>query len=90
MAKRARADSGRSFVPGTVPGTESPPFPFGGEPPPIRITTRRDCVFIGFDRKSFEAFMEEQPRLAILFLREVIRVLFVRSRAMAERLTDVF
>jgi len=66
------------------------PSLFGADPPPVRVVTRRDCVFIGFQKEDFSAFLEEHPRMGVVFLREVIRVLFVRSRAMAERLTDVF
>jgi CRP-like cAMP-binding protein len=66
------------------------PSLFGADPPPVRVLTRKDCVFIGFQKDGFNTFVEEHPRLGVIFLREVIRVLFVRSRAMAERLADVF
>ena len=66
------------------------PTVFGAKPPLIRLTTRKDCVFVGFDKAGFEAFLEKHPRMGILLLKEIIRVLFVRSRALAERLTDIF
>ena len=66
------------------------PSLFGSEPPPIRLTTREDTVFIGIEKEVFESFLEESPRMGIIFLQEIIRVLFVRSRALADRLTDVF
>jgi CRP-like cAMP-binding protein len=66
------------------------PSLFGSEPPPIRLTIREDTVFLGTDRDAFEAFLDAHPQMGITFLKEIIRVLFVRSRAMADRLTDVF
>ena len=66
------------------------PTIFGALPPPVRLTTREDTAAVGFEREPFEAFLAEQPQLGITFLKEIIRVLFVRSRAMADRLTDVF
>ena len=66
------------------------PTLFGSEPPPIRLTTREPTVFIGSEKKDFEKFLEEHPQMGITFLKDMIRVLFVRSRAMADRLTDVF
>ena len=66
------------------------PSLFGSEPPPIRITTREETVFIGSEKEDFELFLKEHPQLGITFLKEIIRVLFVRSRALADRLTDVF
>lgn len=66
------------------------PSLFGAPPPPVRVVTRKECVFVGFQKEGFEEFLAKNPRLGIVFLKEIIRVLFVRSRAMAERLTDVF
>lgn len=66
------------------------PSLFGSEPPPIRLTTREDTLFIGLEKEGFESFLDQHPRLGIIFLKDIIRVLFVRSRAMADRLTDVF
>lgn len=66
------------------------PSLFGSEPPPIRLTTRENTVFIGSGKEAFESFLEQHPKMGITFLKDIIRVLFVRSRAMADRLTDVF
>ena len=39
---------------------------------------------------EFERFLREHPEMGVTFLKELVRVLFVRSRALADRLTDVF
>lgn len=66
------------------------PSLFGVEPPAIRVVVQKDTSFLGIDGKTFDRFLENHHKTGIKFLKEMIRVLFIRFRALAGRFTDVF
>lgn len=66
------------------------PSLFDSKPPPIRTTAQQDTTFLGIDEAAFDKILKEHSQVGIAFLKEINRVLFVRSRAMAARLTSVF
>ena len=66
------------------------PSIFDSGSPPVRVTTVRDAAGLGTDGAAFERMLEEHPLIGIKFLKEIIRVLFIRYRGLAARLTDVF
>ena len=56
------------------------PSLFDSEPPPIRITAEQDTIFLGIDGAAFDKILKEHSQIGIAFLKEIVRVLFVRSR----------
>lgn len=66
------------------------PSLFGVEPPPIRVVVQKDTSFLGIDGQTFERFLEGNKEIGIKFLKEMIRVMFIRFRGLAGRFTDVF
>ena len=65
------------------------PSMFGVKPPPVRVLLPKDSVFLIIDGPSFDAFLKKHPEIGIKFQQELIRVLFIRLRNYAARLTGV-
>jgi CRP/FNR family cyclic AMP-dependent transcriptional regulator len=66
------------------------PALFGGEPAPIRIIAQSDTTLLGIDGLSFDALLDQHPRIGINFMKEIIRILQARLRSLAGRLLKVF
>jgi CRP-like cAMP-binding protein len=66
------------------------PSMFGVKPPPVRVLLPKDSVFLVTDRASFDSFLRDHPDIGIKFQQELIRILFIRLRNYAARLTGVF
>jgi CRP-like cAMP-binding protein len=65
------------------------PSMFGVKPPPVRVLLPKDSVFLVIDGPSFDSFLKEHPETGIKFQHELIRVLFIRLRNYAARLTNI-
>jgi CRP-like cAMP-binding protein len=61
------------------------PSLFGAKPPPVRVIIQKDTTFLGTNGKSFDSFLKKYPETGNIFLKEMIRVLFMRYRELAAR-----
>jgi CRP-like cAMP-binding protein len=61
------------------------PSLFGVKPPPVRVIIHKDTTFLGTNGMSFDAFLKKHPETGNIFLKEMIRVLFMRYRELAAR-----
>ena len=65
------------------------PSMFGVKPPPVRVLLPKDSVFLVIDGPSFDSFLKKHPKIGVKFQQELIRVLFIRLRNYAARLTNI-
>ncbi len=66
------------------------PSMFGVEPPPVRVLLPKDSVFLTINGSTYDSFLKEHPNIGVKFQRELIRILFIRLRSYAARLTSIF
>jgi signal-transduction protein with cAMP-binding, CBS, and nucleotidyltransferase domain len=57
---------------------------------PFKGKVKKDAAFIGINRESFDAFLNEQPEIGIKFLKELIRVIITRFQKLAVRFSGFF
>ena len=57
---------------------------------PFRGKVKKDAAFIGINKESFDAFLNDQPEIGIKFLKELIRVLITRFQKLADRFSGFF
>ena len=65
------------------------PSMFGVKPPPVRVLLPKDSVFLAIDGPSFDSFLMKYPEIGVKFQQELIRVLFIRLRNYASRITGL-
>ena len=66
------------------------PSIFDAETPHISVVALEDSQLLVMSKESFENMLDHYPEIGIKMLREIIRVQFIRLRAMADRLAKVF
>ncbi len=66
------------------------PSMFGVKPPPVRVSLPKDSVFLVTNGASYYSFLKKHPEIGVKFQQELIRILFIRLRNYAARLTGVF
>ena len=66
------------------------PTLFGGEPTPVRVIAQRDIAFLGINKLSFDALLDQHPHIGIKFMKEIIRVIQSRLRGLTARFVGVF
>jgi len=65
------------------------PSMFGVKPPPVRVLIPKDSVFLVIDKLTFDSFLKKHPEIGVKFLKEMIRVLYIRLRNYAVRFTSI-
>jgi len=65
------------------------PSMFGVKPPPVRVLISKDSVFLVIDKLTFDSFLKKHPEIGVKFLKEMIRVLYIRLRNYAVRFTSI-
>jgi CRP-like cAMP-binding protein len=66
------------------------PSLFGGDPSPVRVIAQRDTTFLGINELSFDALLDQHPRIGIKLMKEIIRVIQARLRGLTVRFVGVF
>jgi CRP-like cAMP-binding protein len=65
------------------------PSIFGVKPPPVRVLVTKDSAFLAIDGPTYDSFLKKHPEVGVKFQQELIRVLFLRLRNYASRLTSL-
>ena len=59
------------------------------DPGPATVRTKQGCLALHMHRQALEAFWNQEPRIASIFLQEISRAVAQRIRATVARLNDI-